>query len=160
MELSGFDIVGIVIIVFFALRTGIRGFVKELLSMAAVILGIAAAVLFSGVASAYLEPQFGIEAPWSQIVAFLGLFVAVYIIVKLFESALNRIMEKINLAGLDHALGILLGIAEGLLLVLIILTVLQWQSIFDVDAMIRESQFARLLLPLLPFAQQLFPVGA
>jgi len=52
MELSGFDIVGIVIIVFFALRTGIRGFVKELLSMAAVILGIAAAVLFSGVASA------------------------------------------------------------------------------------------------------------
>ena len=160
MDLSGFDIVGLVLIGFFALRTGIRGMVKELLSMAAVILGFAGAVLFSGMLAGYLEPQFGIQQPWSQIASFLGLFVIVYVVVKLFEGALNNIIEKIRMKSLDHALGFLLGIVEGLIVVLILLTLLQWQNFFEVDTMFQESLLAHFLLPLLPYAKQLFAVRA
>lgn len=158
MELTGFDIVSLVIIAFFALRTGIRGMVKELLSMAAVILGFLGAVLFSGFLAGYVEPQFGIQPPWSQIASFLGIFVVVYIVVKLFEGALNKIVERIQLESLDHALGFLLGVLEGIIVVMLLLTVLQWQNFFEVDAMIEDSLIARFLLPLLPYAKRLFSV--
>ncbi|MFW5812198.1 MAG: CvpA family protein [Alkalispirochaetaceae bacterium] len=44
LDLAALDIVFLLIIVFTSIRSGIRGFVKELMSMASVILGIAVAV--------------------------------------------------------------------------------------------------------------------
>tara|TARA_B100000614_G_scaffold19682_1_gene15906 strand:+ start:86 stop:565 length:480 start_codon:yes stop_codon:yes gene_type:complete len=158
MNLSGLDIVFVVLIVFAALRAGIRGFVHEFLSMAAVILGIAAAVLFSGLAAQWIQPYIG-AGPWAQVVAFLGLFLVVYVVVKLFENALNRLVEHINLESLDRALGFFLGIAEGLFLVFVLVLVLQLQPVFDADPILAESQFARFFLPLLPYAERVMSVG-
>lgn len=154
MELTGLDIVFLIIVVFAALRAGFRGFVREFMSMAAVFLGIAIAVLFSGVAAVYVQPWIGAGA-WSQVVSFLGLFLVVYLLVKIFESALNRIIERINLESLDKALGFFLGIVEGLLVSFILLLVLQLQPLFDTRQMIADSTLARYLLPLLPYAERL-----
>lgn len=157
MELSGLDIVFLVLIGFSALRAGIRGFVHEFLSMAAVILGIAAAVLFSGLAAQWVQPYLG-PGPWSQVVAFLGLFIVVYIVVKLFENALNSLVEKINLEGLDRALGFFLGIVEGIFLVFVLVLILQLQPVFDAEPVLRESAIAQFLLPLLPYAERMISV--
>ena len=73
VELNGLDIVFLLIIVFAAIRAGFRGFVKELLSTAALFGGIAVAVLFSGIAAVYVQPWVG-DGPLAQVVAFLGLF--------------------------------------------------------------------------------------
>lgn len=154
MNLSGLDIVFLIIIVFAALRAGFRGFVREFMSMAAVVLGITVAVLFSGVAAIYVQPWIGTGA-WSQVVSFLGLFLLVYLLVKVFENALNRIIERINLESLDRALGFFLGILEGLLASFILLLVLQLQPVFDTRQMIAESLLAEYLLPLLPYAERL-----
>lgn len=157
VDLSGLDIVFLIIIVFMALRAGFRGFVREFMSMAAVILGIGVAVLFSGVAAVYVQPWVGTGA-WSQVVSFLGLFLLVYLVVKIFENALNRIIEKINLESLDRALGFFLGIAEGLLGSFILVLILQLQPVFDTRVMIAESLLAQFLLPLLPYAERLISV--
>lgn len=154
MDLSGLDIVFLIIIVFMALRAGFRGFVREFMSMAAVFLGIAVAVLFSGVGAVYVQPWIGSGA-WSQVVSFLGLFLLVYLLVKIFENALNRIVEKINLESLDRALGFFLGIAEGLLGCFILVLVLQLQPVFETSAIVAESILAQFLLPLLPYAERL-----
>lgn len=154
VNLSGLDIVFIVLIVFAALRAGIRGFVHEFLSMAAVILGIASAVVFSGLVAVLLEPYVG-AGPWAQVIAFLGLFLLTYIVVKLLENALNRLIEHIRLESLDRALGFFLGIAEGLLLVFILVLLLQLQPVFDARAMLAESRIAAFFIPLLPYAERL-----
>lgn len=159
MDLSGLDIVFIVLVIFAALRAGIRGFVHEFLSMAAVILGITAAVVFSGVAAFLLEPYFG-AGPWAQVIAFLGLFLLTYIVVKLLENALNRFIEHIRLESLDRALGFFLGIAEGLLLVFILVLLLQLQPLFDARQMLAESRIAGFFVPLLPYAERLMGAGA
>jgi membrane protein required for colicin V production len=158
ISLSGLDIVFLILIAFAALRAGIRGFVHEFLSMAAVLLGIATAVFFSGIVAQMLQPYIGGGA-WSQVVAFLGLFLIVYVVVKLFETALNRIIERINLESLDRALGFFLGIAEGLFLVFVLVLLLQLQPIFDVEQMLLESQIARFLVPLLPYAERALDMG-
>jgi len=158
ISLSGLDIVFLILIAFAALRAGIRGFVHEFLSMAAVLLGIATAVLFSGIAAQLVQPYLG-AGTWSQVVAFLGLFLIVYVIVRLFENALNRLIERINLESLDRALGFFLGIAEGLILVFVLVLVLQLQPVFDADQLLLESEIARFLIPLLPYAERALDVG-
>lgn len=154
MGFAGIDIVFGILLVFAAMRSGIRGFVREFMSMAALILGIGIAVVFSGQVAMFVD-QYLETAAWSQVVAFLGLFLAVYLGVKLFESALNRLVDRINLDNLDHALGFFLGVAEGLLLIFVLLLGLQVQPFFDSTAVVEESVFAEALMPLLPYASRL-----
>ncbi len=158
MSFSGLDIVFIVIMVFFTLRVGIKGFVKEFMSVAALILGIAVAVLFSGLAAVYVQPYIG-SGPWAQVVSFLGLFLITYVVVKLFETALYRLVENIHLESLDRALGFFLGICEGVLVVFFLILLLQLQPIFDAGPVLGDSDIARVLLPLLPYARQFIPIG-
>ena len=155
---SGIDIVFLVVIAFLAIRAAIRGFVKELLGTAALFLGIAVAVLFSGLAAQFIEEYMG-PTIWSQVIAFLGLFLIVYIIVKVFEGALNRLIERIHLDQLDHALGFFLGLIEGLLVVFILLLLIQIQPFFEPDSLIADSFLARLMLPFLPFAAEFLRTG-
>ncbi len=153
VQLNGLDIVFLLIIVFAAIRGGFRGFVKELLSTAALFGGIAVAVLFSGLIAVYVQPYVG-SGPLSQVVAFLGLFLAVYFVLKLFESALNQLIERIHLENLDRALGFFLGVAEGIFLTFVLILALQLQPLFDLEELLAQSVIAGLLVPLLPFVER------
>ncbi|TVR87545.1 MAG: CvpA family protein [Spirochaetaceae bacterium] len=159
MELAPVDIVFLIMVVFTTIRAGIRGFVKEIMSVAALFLGIGGAVLFSGVLAEHVEQNFG-ESVWTQVIAFLALFLVIYIVVKVFENALNRLIERIHLDSLDHAAGFFLGVAEGLLLVFVLLLLIQVQPIVRPELLIAESVFAHALLPLLPFAAQFLNLTA
>ena len=149
MAFAGIDIVFAIVIVILAIRAAIRGFVKELMGTAALFLGIIVAVLFSGAVAQLIEQFMGVTV-WSQVIAFLVLFLLVYLVVKIFEGALNRLIERIHLNQLDHALGLFLGIVEGILVVFIILMLIQIQPFFDKETMLSGSLFARILLPFLP----------
>jgi len=159
MTITGIDIVFIIILIFAVIRAIFRGFVHEFMSMAALILGIIVAVLLSGVVAVKIAPYIG-NSSWTQIAAFLGLFLLVYVIVKIFERALNRLVEQINLDSLDRALGFFLGIAEGLVLIFIIILVLRIQPFFDLKTVIDRSVFARILLPLMPYASRVFNLSS
>ena len=158
MEVAGIDVVFAVIIVILAIRAAIRGFVKELLGTAALILGIVAAVLFSGLAAQIVEQWIG-ESVWSQVIAFLAVFLIVYLLVKIFEGALNRLIERIHLDQLDHALGLFLGIVEGIVVAFLLLLVIQIQPFFEPETLMAGSIFARILLPFLPFAAEFLMTG-
>ena len=158
MELAAVDFVFAIVVVILALRAAIRGFVKELLGTAALILGIVAAVLFSGLASGLIDDLVG-SSVWSQVIAFLGIFLIVYLVMKIFEGALNRLIERIHLNQLDHALGLFLGIVEGLVVVFVFLLLIQIQPFFEPEDLIGGSLFARVLVPFLPFAAEFLRTG-
>lgn len=142
------DVVSALIVLLTGLRGFFRGFVTEFLSMAAFILGIAAAVIFSAPLATILSRQFG-GYLWIQVVTFLGIFIFVYILVKLLEGILHTGVEKLSLKNLDRTLGFLLGIIEGVLVISVVLIVLDIQPFLDVSDLLANSFFARLLLPLL-----------
>ena len=158
MQVAGIDIVFGIIVLILAFRAAIRGFVKELLGTAALILGITVAVVGSGMVAQLIEQYTG-PTIWSQVIAFLVLFLVVYLVVKIFEGALNRLIERIHLDQLDHALGFFLGILEGLLIVFIALLLIQIQPFFDPQALVAGSLFARIMVPFLPFASEFFSTG-
>jgi len=158
INFSLIDIIIMLLIIAAAIRGAIKGFVAEAASMAALILGIGGAILFSRKLSLVLEKYLGRTA-WNQLITFLLIFLVVYIAIKLLEGILHAIFEKLNLNKLDSALGFFLGIAEGLLLCGLALFVLNWQPVFETHELLRNSVFYRLLLPFLPRTDIFFTPG-
>ncbi len=87
---------------------------------------------------------------------FLVLFLLIYLLVKALERLLAAMFDKLNLERLDRAIGLFLGLAEGLLLVGVLLFLLNWLPFVDTRGLLRGSLFARFLSPLLPSPERLF----
>jgi membrane protein required for colicin V production len=117
--------------------------------MAAIILGIAGAVFLSGPISAAIEKNFGFGM-WSQIIAFLGCFVVIYIIIKILENVIQKIFDKLNLEKLDKALGFILGLLEAFLVIAVLVFLLSWFTwIPNLKELLQESFIARFISPFL-----------
>jgi membrane protein required for colicin V production len=151
LNFSTLDVILLIIIGLGAIRAVFRGFVKELMSVGAIILGILLAMLFSGMVAVYLEQWLG-KSVWTQVAAFLVIFVVVYLVLKLFEAGLNGLIERVNLQNLDKALGLFLGLIEGILLSFILLFLMQIQPFFDVQDLLEASLLYGILAPFFPYA--------
>ena len=149
-NISVLDILFGVIILIAMIRCILKGFIAEFLSVAAIILGIAAAIIFSGGGADLLIRYTGIQR-FAQLSAFLIIFLLVYLITKLFEGLLQRIFERLKLEKLDRSLGFFLGIIEGALAVTVIVIVLELQPFFPAEDLLEESFIARTILRVLPY---------
>lgn len=159
MNIPAIDVVFLIIILIAIIRGVFRGFIREIMAVSSIILGILLAVLFSGVVSLYLIPIMG-DTIWNQVIAFLAIFIVVYLLVKLFEAGLNSLVEKIQLENLDKALGFFLGLIEGMLLVFLLLFGLQIQPFFDFQDLLQSSVIYGLIAPFFPYAVQVLQGGS
>ena len=148
MSFSFLDIIFVALIGLFMIRCYLKGFVSELLSMAGIVLGLLAALFLYKNGGEFLRNTFLPDMDTlPEIAAFVALFVIVYIIVKLLEKMLINIIDEVSLTSADSILGIFFGLAEGIVVVSLILFVLKIQPLFDPSSFISDSFFARLLLP-------------
>ena len=152
--MNALDFIFLVVIIVFALRCYFRGFVEELLSMAAVILGVFLAIVLYRPAGEFLAKQFGVES-FTEVLGFIVVFLIVFLIIKILQGVLKSVIDSINLETLDRGLGFLLGAAEGILLVSAVLILLRLQPAFDVAKLLEGSVIARTLLPILVSATKL-----
>ncbi len=158
MTINPLDIFILLVMLIFVLRSTIRGFVQEFASVAALLLGILVAVLFNGLVGSLLEQYIGVSM-WNRIIAFLALFIVVYLIVKLSEAGLKNLIENARLENLDRALGFFLGLIEGALVSFVIMFVLYIQPFVSVDGLFEESWSGKLLSPLFPYAARILGPG-
>ncbi len=149
VQLAPIDIVFGVIIGGASLRGALKGFVTETLSVAAIVCGVGAAVVLHKLAAGYLDGIWG-ASRWNQLVAFLAVFVAVYVVAKILEGTLHRLFETLRLQNLDRVLGLILGVVEGVVAVGLVLFLLLWQPFFDAGGLLQASTITRLLMPYLP----------
>jgi membrane protein required for colicin V production len=153
---SGVDIVFGVIMLVFGTRAAFRGFIKEAMSIAAVFLGVLAAVLFSGLVASLIDTYVEINlGRWTQVISFLLVFLLAFILVKLFESALTNVVENLKLGAVNHTLGFLFGLLEGILIVFVLILLIQAQPVFDPEPILADSLIARILAPLMPQVREL-----
>jgi membrane protein required for colicin V production len=151
MNLNPLDIVFIVLIGAGAIRCAFKGFISEVLSFAALILGIVGAVFFSKAGAGLIDTYIGFSN-WNQIIAFLIIFLVVYLLVKLIEGILHRVLDKIHLERLDRVLGLFLGLVEGGLVVVLLVYLMRVQPIFDLESLLNNSGIARFVLDIIPVA--------
>jgi len=150
MNMAGLDVVFMVIIAISALRCAARGFISEILSMAALIFGLLVSLLLfrqgAVLVRAWFMPDIKVVP---EIIAFIAFFLIVYITVKIIEMTLKSIIEGIRLGSLDHLLGFLFGFVEGLIIVCLLLFLITIQPFFNADSMLEDSFLARMLLPII-----------
>ena len=150
MNISVLDAIFILLIVLFALRCYLKGFISELLSMAAIVLGLLASLFFYKNGAEYLRVKFWPDLKTiPEIIAFVALFLIVFIIIKFLEIMLKNIIQGIRLGGADRFLGVVFGLAEGIAVISLVLFLLRIQPLFDPSSLLSDSIFARLLLPLI-----------
>ena len=83
----------------------------------------------------------------SAVIAFLILFLSVYLIIKLVQVFLGSIFSSESLKNLDRSLGFCLGLVEGLIVIGVILMLINIQTFVSFDKILSESIFAKILSP-------------
>ena len=113
------DLLFLLIALFFVIKGFFRGFISEFMSMAALILGIIAALMFQNQVSALLKDMIKSDT-LRPLAAFFLLFLGTYILVKLLEMMLHNAIEAIKMNSLDRLLGIGWGLLETSVLILLV----------------------------------------
>jgi membrane protein required for colicin V production len=149
MSMAIIDIIFLVLIFLLVVRCGLRGLIKEVMSVASVALGLLSAVLFYRQGAAFVRTKILSDvAVLPELIAFVALLAVVFFAIKILEHILQDIISRIHLGGLDRALGLVFGLLEGLVLVKLILFVIDIQPLFSAESLLEHSVFARLLDPL------------
>jgi len=155
MTLAVIDFIFLALIILFAVRCYLKGFVTELFSMAGIVLGMLAALFFYKNGGEFLRTRFWPDLrAIPEILAFIALFIIVFITVKLLAVMLKGIISGIKLGGVDRFLGIIFGFAEGITVISLVLFLLKIQPLFDPSSVLSGSFFADLLLPLITGAEK------
>ena len=144
--MAAVDVVCGAILLAAAIRVAVRGFVAEVFSVGAVVAGLAAAVLGHPLAARQLAEWWG-AGWWNVAVAAVVLFVAGYLLVKLVEAMFESFFSSLRLQGLDRILGLAMGLAEGLIVVYLLLFLLHVQTVVDAESWFAGSLVQGLLLP-------------
>jgi membrane protein required for colicin V production len=154
--MNGLDWVFVVLIALLGFRCMAKGFAAELLSMAAVIAGFLAGIFLYRPVGALLV-GWGLAAKPAAlpgILGFLAAFLAAFLAMKLIGRMVSEGVEAAELGTLDGALGFVLGLAEGLLLVCILLLAMSLlepalKAIPGYSPLLSGSYFARVILPII-----------
>ena len=141
MSLAVIDIVFLILIFVMAIKGTVNGFIAELFGKAAFLVGLLAGVLFYNDLAGVLVQWISVDF-LAQIVSFLLLFILTFLVIKILQHLLGGLFRGDILGSLNKALGFFLGLAEGVLIVAVILLVLHIQPWIQVDSLLRGSLFA------------------
>ena len=147
MNIAPIDVVFIVLILALVGNGTGKGFIALFFGKAAFVVGFVAGIVFN-------TPVAQILLQWipviilAKIVAFVLLFIATYVFIKLVEKILGWIFKGDILKSLDRSLGFLFGLVEGVLVVVLILFLLNLQPWVDVGGLLRDSIFNKIFIGL------------
>lgn len=115
--MTAFDAAVIGVVALSMLLAYVRGVTRELIALLAWVLGFFAAVAFSPLVGAYI-PEFGGSPVVRYLVAFVAILIAALVVGALVAWPLASVIRKAGLGFVDRFLGMVFGIARGVVLVM------------------------------------------
>jgi membrane protein required for colicin V production len=106
----------LVIVVIFAILGYRKGIIVSLVTIAALILGIYAAVNFSNYLDATLMENLKTSRKWLPFVSFGLTFLLVLVAVLLIGKLMEKLVDVVGLGFINRLLGTLLGVLKGIIL--------------------------------------------
>ena len=102
------DIIFLVLLAMAAFKGFRRGFIVAIFSFLAIVIGLAAAIKFSVLVSAWLQGNINIGAQWLPFISFAAVMIAVIILVRWIANILQASVELVLLGWLNKLGGIVL----------------------------------------------------
>jgi len=153
MEYVDYAVLGIIVISI--LVGALRGFIKEVFSLAVWAAAFLVAFQYSGALAMMLESH--VELPSARTsLAFAGLFLVVLLIGGLITFLIGKLVEKTGLSGTDRLLGGVFGALRGLILILVVMLVAGLTPVPQ-DPWWQQSRTIQSLIPLAEWSAQFLP---
>ncbi len=115
------DIVLGILLIVAAVRGFIKGFIVELASLLALILGIWGAIHFSHFTADILVNNLDIQSEHISIVAFVITFIVILVAVHILGNIVTKLVEAMALGFINHLAGLLFGVFKTALILSILL---------------------------------------
>lgn len=132
----------------------VRGLICEVISLITWIAAFVLAIEFANPASAHLT--FAASATTKYIIAFAGIFIITLVIGISINALVRHLWHKTGVPVLDRLLGLLLGIARGIVIVAFILLFVD-ASPLKTEPVVKESQFIPLFNPVVKWLKGVLP---
>ncbi len=149
----------IVIILILSLVTGfINGLVKEVASLAALILGIWGAIRFSAFTAEKLYDYFDMTGHYVGIIAFLITFGIIVVIIHFIGILADKVITAASLGFVNRILGIVFGLLKSVLIMsvfFVVLNAIDARRSFLPKEKIEQSRFYN---PISDIAPAIFPI--
>jgi membrane protein required for colicin V production len=152
------DFIIIALLLFGALRGFTEGFIKELASLLALVLGIWGAIKFSSYTAARLYDYFDMTGRYVGIIAFLVTFIVIVILVHFVGLVVDKFVDNLALGFMNRLVGIIFGAFKTALIIsviLVILNAIDAKHPFLPKEKIEQSKFYN---PIADIAPALFPI--
>ena len=135
-----------------------NGFVRQLVALAVVVLGIWLSVRFSDTVGAWLTARFEIEPFWIKAISFIGIFIVTALILNLLGKLLEKVLDIAMLGWLNRLLGLVLSLATAALIIGTLIYLVN--SANELMSFIPKEQLerSRFYKPLLELVQRVFPI--
>lgn len=151
------DLVFTVLLLWAAYRGYTKGFIVQLATLAALLLGILGAVMFSDFTSELIIKKFDVSGQYLPVISFAVTFIAIVIAVHLLAKMLNKLIDAIALGIVNRLLGVTFSVLKIAFIVSIILVLVN--KVDNKYQFIPESTKEESLMykPLSNFAPMIFP---
>ena len=152
------DIIIIIVLALGMIGGFINGLVKEVASLAALILGIWGAIRFSSFTAGRLYDYFDMAGKYVGIISFLITFGIIVIIIHFIGLLVDKLMEAVALGFINRLLGIVFGLFKSVLImsvIFVVLNVIDARRPFLPKEKIEQSM---LYSPISDIAPAIFPI--
>ena len=151
------DIILLILLVLSAINGFRKGLIEELAGLAALILGIWAALQFSGLVASLITEYFNYQSKYLPVIAFAVTFVLVLILVNIIGGIASNIIKAVQLGFLNKLAGFAFGIIKGALVLSVFLVIFNKLD-QDVHLISKDAKTnSRMYEPVKNFAPSIFP---
>lgn len=151
------DIVLAILLVLAAISGFRNGLISEVVSLAALVLGIWGAIKFSYVTADFLTENMNFKSDHLEIISFIVTFIVIVILVHIVGNVVNKMVETMMMGFINKLAGLIFGVLKAALILSIILLVLDF---IDNDVKIipeKAKTESRMYGPIRDFAPSLLP---
>ncbi|MEE4197684.1 MAG: CvpA family protein [Bacteroidales bacterium] len=151
------DLVFAILFLWSAYRGFTKGFIVQLATLAALLLGILGAVMFSDFTSSLIIKNFEVSGQYLPLISFAVTFIVIVIAVHLLAKLLNKLIDAIALGIVNRILGMLFSLLKYAFIISIVLVLINKADekySFIPDETKENSLFYK---PLSDFAPMIFP---
>jgi len=152
------DLIIVVLLILSVVSGFTNGFVKEVVSLIGLILGIWGAIRFSSYTAGKLYDWFDMTGSYVGIIAFLVTFCAIVVIIHFVGIIADKIVDAVSMGFLNRILGMIFGFIRSVLImsvIFVVLNAIDARRPFLPKGRIEESRFYS---PISDIAPALFPI--
>jgi len=151
------DVVLAIILIIAAIQGFRKGFIVEIASLAALILGIWGAIKFSDWTAGFLSNTMDLHSKHIVTIAFIVTFIAIVVIIHLLGRMLDNVVKAVALGFLNRLAGIIFGVLKTAVILSIFLLLFDAVDVNMQILPIVQKKESKLYEPMKQLVPTLFP---